>query len=76
MVGKVMESLNRFINSLAPRLSRWRRDFHYCAESGRAELRAAVLVAEELHQLSYSLALGRKVVNGSNWMGLPDKFAL
>ncbi|HEI4990379.1 TPA: aminobenzoyl-glutamate utilization protein A, partial [Escherichia coli] len=23
-----MESLNQFINSLAPKLSHWRRDFH------------------------------------------------
>ncbi len=54
-----MESLNQFVNSLAPKLSHWRRDFHHYAESGWVEFRTATLVAEELHQLGYSLALGR-----------------
>ncbi len=35
------------------------------------EFRTATLVAEELHQLGYSLALGREVVNESSRMGLP-----
>ena len=52
-----MESLNQFVNSLAPKLSHWRRDFHHYAESGWVEFRTATLVAEELHQLGYSLAL-------------------
>ncbi|HCN4859774.1 TPA: aminobenzoyl-glutamate utilization protein A, partial [Escherichia coli] len=26
-----MESLNQFVNSLAPKLSHWRRDFHHYA---------------------------------------------
>ena len=71
-----MESLNQFINSLAPKLSHWRRDFHHYAESGWVEFRTATLVAEELHQLGYSLALGREVVNESSRMGLPDEFTL
>ena len=61
-----MESLNQFVNSLAPKLSHWRRDFHHYAESGWVEFRTATLVAEELQQLGYSLALGREVVNESN----------
>lgn len=40
------------------------------------EFRTATLVAEELHQLGYSLALGREVVNESSRMGLPDEFTL
>uniref|UniRef100_A0A914YKN0 Aminobenzoyl-glutamate utilization protein A n=8 Tax=cellular organisms TaxID=131567 RepID=A0A914YKN0_9BILA len=76
MTGKVMESLNQFVNSLAPKLSHWRRDFHHYAESGWVEFRTATLVAEELHQLGYSLALGREVVNESSRMGLPDEFTL
>ncbi|MDM8906694.1 p-aminobenzoyl-glutamate hydrolase subunit AbgA [Escherichia coli] len=71
-----MESLNQFVNSLAPKLSHWRRDFHHYAESGWVEFRTATLVAEELHQLGYSLALGREVVNESSRMGLPDEFTL
>lgn len=63
-----MESLNQFVNSLAPKLSHWRRDFHHYAESGWVEFRTATLVAEELHQLGYSLALGREVVNESSRM--------
>ncbi|MEF3924085.1 hypothetical protein ACNI17_44410, partial [Escherichia coli] len=43
-----MESLNQFVNSLAPKLSHWRRDFHHYAESGWVEFRTATLVAEEL----------------------------
>ncbi|STK85662.1 putative amidohydrolase [Escherichia coli] len=65
-----MESLNQFVNSLAPKLSHWRRDFHHYAESGWVEFRTATLVAEELQQLGYSLALGREVVNESSRMGL------
>ena len=61
-----MESLNQFVNSLAPKLSHWRRDFHHYAESGWVEFRTATLVAEELQQLGYSLALGREVVNESS----------
>lgn len=76
MTGKVMESLNQFVNSFAPKLSHWRRDFHHYAESGWVEFRTATLVAEELHQLGYSLALGREVVNESSRMGLPDEFTL
>ncbi len=71
-----MESLNQFVNSFAPKLSHWRRDFHHYAESGWVEFRTATLVAEELHQLGYSLALGREVVNESSRMGLPDEFTL
>ena len=71
-----MESLNQFVNSLAPKLSHWRRDFHHYAESGWVEFRTATLVAEELHQLGYSLALGREVVNESSRMGLPDELTL
>lgn len=63
-----MESLNQFVNSLAPKLSHWRRDFHHYAESGWVEFRTATLVAEELQQLGYSLALGREVVNESSRM--------
>ena len=47
-----MESLNQFVNSLAPKLSHWRRDFHHYAESGWVEFRTATLVAEELQQLA------------------------
>ncbi|HCR6219957.1 TPA: M20 family metallo-hydrolase [Shigella sonnei] len=71
-----MESLNQFVNSLAPKLSHWRRDFHHYAESGWVEFRTATLVAEELQQLGYSLALGREVVNESSRMGLPDELTL
>ncbi len=38
--------------------------------------RTATLVAEELQQLGYSLALGREVVNESSRMGLPDELTL
>lgn len=55
-----MESLNQFVNSLAPKLSHWRRDFHHYAESGWVEFRTATLVAEELQQLGYSLAWAAK----------------
>ncbi len=71
-----MEYLNQFVNSLAPKLSHWRRDFHHYAESGWVEFRTATLVAEELQQLGYSLALGREVVNESSRMGLPDELTL
>ena len=35
-----------------------------------SEFRTATLVAEELHQLGYSLALGREVVNESSRDGI------
>lgn len=59
-----MESLNQFVNSLAPKLSHWRRDFHHYAESGWVEFRTATLVAEELQQLKRIFANDK-----GNWQG-------
>ena len=60
-----MESLAQYIQTLAPQLSAWRRDFHHFAESGWLEFRTAAKVAEILDQLGYSLAMGRDVVEGT-----------
>src|SRR5699024_9516135 len=76
MTGKVMESLNQFVNSLAPKLSHWRRDFHHYAELGWLEFRSATLVANGLQLLAYSLSLGSDVVTERRRMGLPDALTL
>lgn len=41
-----MDSLAQYIQTLAPQLSAWRRDFHHFAESGWVEFRTAAKVAE------------------------------
>ncbi|HFZ8993342.1 TPA: M20 family metallo-hydrolase [Citrobacter freundii] len=71
-----MELLAQFVHTLTPQLTRWRRDFHQFAESGWVEFRTATLVAEELHQLGYTLEIGREVVNADSRMGLPDAATL
>ena len=71
-----MKSLAQYIQTLAPQLSAWRRDFHHFAESGWLEFRTAAKVAEILDQLGYSLAMGRDVVDAESRMGLPDDATL
>ena len=71
-----MNSLAQYIQTLAPQLSAWRRDFHHFAESGWVEFRTAAKVAEILDHLGYELAMGRDVVDAESRMGLPDHAAL
>lgn len=49
-----MESLAQYIQTLAPQLSAWRRDFHHFAESGWLEFRTAAKVAEILGKVRTS----------------------
>ncbi len=67
-----MNALAQYIQTLAPQLSAWRRDFHHFAESGWVEFRTAAKVAEILASLGYELAMGRDVVDAESRMGLPD----
>ena len=53
-----MNALAQYIQTLAPQLSAWRRDFHHFAESGWVEFRTAAKVAEILASLGYALAMG------------------
>jgi aminobenzoyl-glutamate utilization protein A len=55
------------------KMIQWRRDFHQYAESGWLEFRTATRVAEELHNLGYSLALGKDVIRADARMGLPSE---
>ena len=71
-----MDSLAQYIQTLAPQLSAWRRDFHHFAESGWVEFRTAAKVAEILDSLGYDLAMGRDVVDAESRMGLPDNATL
>ncbi len=66
-----MNALAQYIQTLAPQLSAWRRDFHHFAESGWVEFRTAAKVAEILASLGYELAMGRDVVDAESRMGLP-----
>lgn len=67
-----MKTLSDHVSALTPQLQAWRRDLHQFAESGWLEFRTATRVAEALHQLGYSLKLGREVINAGARMGLPD----
>lgn len=67
-----MNTLSDHVNALIPQLKSWRRDFHQFAESGWLEFRTATLVAEVLHNLGYSLQLGREVIHADARMGLPS----
>ncbi|BDH45945.1 peptidase M20 [Salmonella enterica subsp. enterica serovar Choleraesuis] len=60
-----------YIDTLQPELIRLRRDLHLHAESGWVEFRTSTLVAQRLHELGYSLKLGREVLNAGARMGLP-----
>lgn len=71
-----MDSLTHTIQTLAPQLSAWRRDFHQYAESGWVEFRTAAKVAEILDTLGFELAMGRDVVDAESRMGLPDEQTL
>lgn len=71
-----MNALAQYIQTLAPQLSAWRRDFHHFAESGWVEFRTAAKVAEILDSLGYELAMGRDVVDAESRMGLPDDATL
>ena len=71
-----MNALAQYIQTLAPQLSAWRRDFHHFAESGWVEFRTAAKVAEILASLGYELAMGRDVVDAESRMGLPDDATL
>lgn len=70
-----MESLNQFVNSLAQNYRTGDVISSLC-RVWLGGIRTATLVAEELQQLGYSLALGREVVNESSRMGLPDELTL
>ena len=66
-----MNALAQYIQTLAPQLSAWRRDFHHFAESGWVEFRTAAKVAEILDSLGYELAMGRDVVDAESPMTPP-----
>lgn len=68
--------LSQRVEKLRPWLQKTRRDLHKYAESAWLEFRTATRVAEELHQLGYTLKLGREVMNADARMGVPPETVL
>ena len=63
-------------DTLLPKLTAFRRDFHRYAESGWMEFRTASLVARRLVDLGYAVHAGREVIAPEARMGLPDEEVL
>ncbi len=65
------EILSRAL-SLAPELTKIRRDFHHYAETGWFEMRTSSLIARRLTDLGYEVQVGTAVCKADERMGLPS----
>lgn len=70
------DKINEIVQKIETEIILSRRDFHTYPESAWTEFRTASLVARKLHDMGYTLLLGRDVVVDSDRMGLPDEDTL
>jgi len=65
------EQIAQLVESIRPKIIRWRRDFHQYPETGWTEFRTASLVARTLSELGFAVLAGRNAVKPEARMGLP-----
>jgi aminobenzoyl-glutamate utilization protein A len=67
-----METVDKIVREIEPRLIGYRRDFHRHAEPGWTEFRTASRVARALADLGYEVRVGRDVLQDEERLGLPQ----
>ena len=72
MTQASIETVDKIVREIEPRLVQDRRDFHHYAESGWTEFRTASRVARALADLGFEVHAGRDVLQDEERMGLPE----
>lgn len=58
--------------AIADQMVQWRRDFHRHAETGWLEFRTSSLIARQLDNLGFQVAVGRQVISEDDRIGVPE----